>query len=258
MAGKKRASAHVFTSEDAENESDAKRARYTAYYCKFSGEHVLTTTADISALPRRRTDGALMLDLRAHPTRVLAETSATTIAVRGKDGTYEKRRRVTLGDVPVGYRDASGGGARAGETLYIHPNALSAFDYERDHGAGGADVREDAPPPPCIVGGAGGATQIDLEVRQRRETHAIRTISASRVDVDVVGPAHACDGALVEFLGRVLGLRLAQMSLMRGHKQTSRTLLAKGTSPTEAYRKLREVMIDERERAGKIARGEVR
>ena len=57
-------------------------------------------------------------------------------------------------------------------------------------------------------------------------------ISASGVDVDVVGPAHACDGALVEFLGRVLGLRLAQMSLMRGHKQTSRTLLAKGTSPT--------------------------
>ena len=203
-----------------------------------------------------------MLDLRAHPTRVLAETSATTIAVRGKDGTYEKRRRVTLGDVPVGYRDASGGGERAGETLYIHPNALSAFDYERDHGAGGADVREDAPPPPCIVGGAGGATQIDLEVRQGAETRAsekhLRTISASRVDVDVVGPAHACDGALVEFLGRVLGLRLAQMSLMRGHKQTSRTLLAKGTSPTEAYRKLREVMIDERERAGKIARGEVR
>ena len=123
MAGKKRASAHVFTSEDAENESDAKRARYTAYYCKFSGEHVLTTTADISALPRRRTDGALMLDLRAHPTRVLAETSATTIAVRGKDGTYEKRRRVTLGDVPVGYRDASGGGGSVlGEAC---PPALS-------------------------------------------------------------------------------------------------------------------------------------
>ena len=37
----------------------------------------------------------------------------------------------------MGYRDASGGGERAGETLYIHPNALSAFDYERDHGAEG-------------------------------------------------------------------------------------------------------------------------
>ena len=117
-------------------------------------------------------------------------------------------------------------------------------------------MREDAPPPPCIVGGAGGATQIDLEVRQRRETTRL-TISGARVDVDVVGPAHACDGALVEFLGRVLGLRLAQMSLMRGHKQTSRTLLAKGRRRPRRI-ELREVMIDERERAGKIARGEVR
>ena len=80
-------------------------------------------------------------------------------------------------------------------------------------------------------------------------------ISASCVFVDVVGPAHACDGELVEFLARVLGLRLAQMSLLRGHKQTSRTLLAKGTSPRAAHAALRSALEGERARASKIAKG---
>ena len=80
--GRKRASAHVFTSEDAEHER-ADEAKYTTYYCKFCGQHVMTSTCDdLSALPRRRTDGALMLDLAKHPTRILAALDAEVVAVR--------------------------------------------------------------------------------------------------------------------------------------------------------------------------------
>jgi len=257
--GRKRASAHVFTSEDAEHER-ADEAKYTTYYCKFCGQHVMTSTCDdLSALPRRRTDGALMLDLARHPTRILAALDAEVVAVRGRDGTYEKRQRARCGTTPVGYRDASrGANARADEkgVFYIHKGALSAFDYEKDHGASaGEGIGDDAPPPPCIIAGAGGATQIDLEISQRAATHAVTKISASCVFVDVIGPAHACDGELVEFLARVLGLRLAQMSLLRGHKQTSRTLLAKGTSPRAAHAALRSALEGERVRASKIAKG---
>ena len=112
--GRKRASAHVFTSEDAEHER-ADEAKYTTYYCKFCGQHVMTSTCDdLSALPRRRTDGALMLDLAKHPTRILAALDAEVVAVRGRDGTYEKRQRARCGTTPVGYRDASrGANARA-------------------------------------------------------------------------------------------------------------------------------------------------
>jgi uncharacterized protein YggU (UPF0235/DUF167 family) len=182
------------------------------------------------------------------------------------------------------YEDA----ASTRKLLYVMDGAVRAFDYERDQEEVNGDVMErmenahttpidtdDEPgvstavaatgaadaasrrlltAPPCIVAGAGGTTQIDIEVCQRAKTHAVKRIAASFVEIDVTGPAHACDAELVAFLADTLGVRLAQMSLTRGHKQTSRVLLVKGTDPKSAYAALRRVMEMERAKVEKLAK----
>jgi hypothetical protein len=256
---KRRGSAHVFTSEDADDRANAT-AKYNVYYCKFCGDHVLTTTATLSELPRRKTDDAIVIDTAKHVAKMRTTCQTTPVGIRHEDdGKIELRFRHLCGEVPVGY-EAEG---PSGRLLYILDGALSAFDYEQDHGEGDDARGNDAergvgarPPPPCIVAGADGTTQVDIEVQQRAKEYAVEKISASCVFMNVVGPAHACNAGLLEYLGVVLGLRLTQMSLLRGHKQTSRVLLAKGTDPSRAYAALRRAMETERARAAKIASGQ--
>jgi hypothetical protein len=59
----------TYTSEDAPQSEEA--ALYV-YYCKYSGEHCLITDAALGALPRRRTDGAYVLDTQSAVVRVQA------------------------------------------------------------------------------------------------------------------------------------------------------------------------------------------
>jgi len=60
----------TFTSEDAPESDDAP---LYVYYCKYSGEHCLITDATLASLPRRRTDGALVLDTDEAIVRVQAQ-----------------------------------------------------------------------------------------------------------------------------------------------------------------------------------------
>jgi hypothetical protein len=59
----------TYTSEDAPPDEEAT---LFVYYCKYSGEHCLITDASLHALPRRRTDGALVLDSERYVLRLQA------------------------------------------------------------------------------------------------------------------------------------------------------------------------------------------
>jgi hypothetical protein len=60
----------TFTSEDA---PPSEEAQLFVYYCRYSGEHCLITDEALEALPRRRTDGALVLDSEEAVVRMQAQ-----------------------------------------------------------------------------------------------------------------------------------------------------------------------------------------
>jgi hypothetical protein len=60
----------TYSSEDApENDETAIQV----YYCKYCGEHVLITDAVLGTLPKRRTDGARVLDTEKYVVRLKAD-----------------------------------------------------------------------------------------------------------------------------------------------------------------------------------------
>ena len=59
----------TYTSEDA---PASEEAPLYVYYCRYSGEHCLITDAALSALPRRRTDNAAVLDTETAVVRLQA------------------------------------------------------------------------------------------------------------------------------------------------------------------------------------------
>lgn len=51
----------TYSSEDAQV---AAVEDIFVYYCKYSGQHVLTTNCDLAKAPRRRTDEATVIDTK--------------------------------------------------------------------------------------------------------------------------------------------------------------------------------------------------
>ena len=59
----------AFSSEDAQVADDAKIG---VYYCRYTGEHVLITDAELARLPKRKTDSARVLDTEKYTVRLKA------------------------------------------------------------------------------------------------------------------------------------------------------------------------------------------
>ena len=76
-------STHTYSSEDAPETDDAK---ISVYYCRSTGEHVLITDADLSRLPKRRTDGARVLDTEKHTVRLKATPEPKAVLIRREGG----------------------------------------------------------------------------------------------------------------------------------------------------------------------------
>ncbi|KAH7289199.1 hypothetical protein KP509_31G062900 [Ceratopteris richardii] len=93
--------------------------------------------------------------------------------------------------------------------LYVVDGALSSVAAETNP--------QDAPVPPCISQLEGGLVQVAIEVEDRAQRAAITRVNADDVRVTVTAPAARgeANNELLEYMGKVLGLRLTQMTLQR-------------------------------------------
>ncbi|KAL3677469.1 hypothetical protein R1sor_027417 [Riccia sorocarpa] len=99
---------------------------------------------------------------------------------------------------------------------------------------------QDAPVPPCISQIDGGLVQVAVEVEDRAQRSAITRVNADDVRVTVAAPAARgeANNELLEYMGKVLGLRLTQITLQRGWNNKSKLLVVEDLTVREVYEKL--------------------
>lgn len=69
----------------------------------FLFRHALSTDCDLSKAPRRRTDGAIVLDTDFYVIK-LYTTDGDCKLLKRKSGQVERQHRVNLGLLPIAYR----------------------------------------------------------------------------------------------------------------------------------------------------------
>ncbi|CAN6447846.1 unnamed protein product [Victoria cruziana] len=120
--------------------------------------------------------------------------------------------------------------------IYVVDGALTSLAAETNP--------QDAPIPPCISQLEGGLVQVAIEVEDRAQRSAITRVNADDVRVTVAAPAARgeANNELLEFMGKVLGLRLSQMTLQRGWNNKSKLLVVEDLSARKVYEKLLEAV----------------
>ncbi|PPD90371.1 hypothetical protein GOBAR_DD12684 [Gossypium barbadense] len=238
---------HTYSSEDAA--PDGPDSDLFVYYCKHCGSH---------KMPKRKTDKAYVLDKKKHLARLNISEAGKVLLKRG-EGKLEKQFRMNcIGcGLFVCYRAEED--LETASFIYAVDGALSTVAAETNP--------QDAPVPPCISQLEGGLVQVAIEVEDRAQRSAItkpwKTLSApssafgSRImafkgngvnadDVRVTVAAPAARGEanneLLEFMGKVLGLRLSQMTLQRGWNNKSKLLVIEDLSARQVYEKLLEAV----------------
>ncbi|BDA44464.1 probable UPF0428 protein CXorf56 homolog at N-terminal half [Coccomyxa sp. Obi] len=217
----------TYSSEDA---PEVRGNELHVYYCKYSGRHVLTTNCDLSRAPKRRTDGSTVLDTAVYTYKLYTVDGGVKVLKR-KNGQIEKQYRQNAGKLPIAYRSEPDG-----RFLYLLPDSVTAqslLDGER----GG---REKPPVPPCILPIDTNATQISLEIDDRADQPEVIKVSADAVRIAIThGIAHEAAGEeVINFLRGVLGVRLGQLSLMRGESTRHKLVTVKELAPAAVFDKL--------------------
>ena len=162
-------STQTYSSEDApQTDEDV----ITVYYCKYSGDPVLITVRSWGKLPKRRTDGARVLDTEKYTVRLKAQPEVKAKLIKREGGKLEKQYRYLMGNLPVCYKSEP-----EGKYLYLIDGALSAFNFGNTAGEGG-----ETPVPPCIQQTASGMIQIAIDVEDKARTKAVSKITADEVE----------------------------------------------------------------------------
>lgn len=186
-------------------------------------------------MPRRKTDKAYVLDKERHLAR-LNTTEAGKVLLKRGEGKLEKQYRMNCKgcELFVCYRSEEN--LENAPFIYVVDGALSSAAAETNP--------QDAPVPPCISQLNGGLVQIAIEVEDRAQRSAITRVNADDVRVTVAAPAAngEANNELLEFMGKVLGLRMRQMALQRGWNNKSKLLLVEDMSAREVYEKLLEAV----------------
>ncbi|CAI9113085.1 OLC1v1013621C2 [Oldenlandia corymbosa var. corymbosa] len=222
---------HTYSSEDAA--TDGPDTDLFVYYCKHCSSHVLITDTQLQKMPKRKTDKAYVLDKKKHLARLNIQEAGKVLLKRG-EGKLEKQFRmncVTCG-LFVCYRAEED--LYSASVIYVVDGALSSIAAETNP--------QDAPVPPCISQLEGGLVQVAIEVEDRAQRSAITRVNADDVRVTVAAPAARgeANNELLEHMGKVLGLKLSQMTLQRGWNSKSKLLVVEDMTARQVYEKLLE------------------
>lgn len=215
----------TYSSEDAPAVGESK---VYVYYCKYSGQHTLTTNCDLNKAPRRRTDGSRVIDTKIYTAKLYTSDGGSKL-IKRQSGSIEKQYRYNVGKLPVAYRTEPDG-----RLLYILEGSVTS--YSSQDPAQGASP----PVPPCILPLDQDTTQVSLEIDDRADKPSIIKISADHVRIEIAGAITApeTNEEILEFMRALLAVRLSQMSLIRGESTRHKLLMIQKIKPADVYQKL--------------------
>ncbi|KAF5757905.1 putative YggU-like superfamily protein [Helianthus annuus] len=224
---------HTYSSEDAL--PDGPDSDLFVYYCKHCSSHVLITDTQLQKMPKRKTDKAYVLDKKKHLTRLNINQAGGKVLLKRGEGKLEKQFRMNCMGCGLFVCYRSEEDLESASFIYVVDGALSTVAAETNP--------QDAPVPPCISQLEGGLVQVAIEVEDRAQRSAI-TMNADDVRVTVAAPAARgeANNELLEFMGKVLGLKLSQMTLQRGWNSKSKLLVVEDLTAREVYEKLLEAV----------------
>uniref|UniRef100_A0A7S0RN43 STEEP1 domain-containing protein n=1 Tax=Chlamydomonas leiostraca TaxID=1034604 RepID=A0A7S0RN43_9CHLO len=217
----------TFTSEDAPATGEE---RLFVYYCKYTGKHAFTIDSDIEKLPRRRTDGARIIDTEEHTVK-LYTTDGGVKLIKRHNGNIERQYRLNVGTLPVAYRCE-----KEGQFIYVLSDSVTT--YVNQAVIMGTKVLV----PPCIrPHKASGGTEVRLEIEDRVHRPALVKITADHVRIHItsnVAVPEAVQTEVLQMMAKALGARLTQLQLHRGTRGRQKFLVIEHLQPQEVFEKL--------------------
>ena len=214
-----------------ESEKDGLQdQQLNVYFCMCCGESALILGdggAALTTLPRRKTDGAYVLDSGETVFKLHASAGETKVIRREKG--YERQHRLNCWSCGVFVAYTS---SEAAPVTYVLPDALGAQ----------ADLYLQLyQVPPCIQSTGPQGVRVAMEVSAGQPKKAITCVNNAEVGISVC--AQTKDGLanaeMLELMAKVLGATRQQLQLSRGWSQKSKFLMVTGMTAVEVFKKLR-------------------
>lgn len=218
---------HTFESE----KDGVKESALPVQYCMCCGESVLILGPDVALadLPRRRTDGAIVLERGKTEYRLNSKRRETKVLKRPNG--YERQYRFGCWNcgITLGYRAEEGEDAAL---TYLLPDATGqqADLYLQMYQV-----------PQCIQSTGPSSVRVAVEVKAGQPKRALLSVDADAVNMSVTAPAREglANAELLEFVQKVIAVPRAQLQLSRGWSLSSKFLIVTGLQPVDVFKRLK-------------------
>ena len=218
---------HTFESEK-DGLSDAQLG---LHYCMCCGESVLILGPEmqLADLPRRRTDGAIVLEKGKVTYKLNCKPREGKVLKR--TGGYERQYRFGCWNcgVLIGYR------AEDSEDAPITYLLSDATGTQEDLYLQIYQV------PQCIQSTGPHSVRVALEVRCGQTRRALRSVETEHVGISVTAPAKdgLANAELLDYMQKVLAVPRKALQLSRGWSATTKFLLVAGLQAVDVFKRLK-------------------
>jgi len=215
-----------------ESEKDGIRdENLNVCFCLCCGESVLILGpgVEMKSLPRRKTDGAYVLERGTAVFKLNAKPGDKKLLKREKG--FERQYRLNCWNcrVPIAYACEE---AEKPALTYILPDALGAQ----------ADLYLQLyQVPPCIQSTGPTTVRVALEISSEQPKKAITQVNDGEVLVSVTAPTKdgLANAETIELFMKVFGCQRQQLQLARGWSPKSRFLVVTGATAVNVFKELR-------------------
>lgn len=218
---------HTFESE----KDGIQEEQLNVYFCLCCGESalILGPGIQLTSLPRRKTDGATVLERGTTVFKLNSRPGETKLLRRDKG--YERQYRMNCWNcgVPIAYCSEA---EEQPKLTYIMAEALGAQ----------ADLYLQLyQVPPCIQSTGAASVRIALEVSCEQPKKAITHVNNGDVGVSVCAPSREglANSEVLEQMVKVLKCSRQQLQLSRGWSANSKFLMVSGMTAVQVFKALR-------------------